>query len=115
MWVACDLQYAAMGQPHTAHIESTTRHTGRSGMRYTVAKGALVRENSEAVLRSWLRLHPPGSTLAVRYDPHVPGQPTLAGLDPVFWIDPVAGTFLGVITFAALTAAVEIGAARAAR
>ena len=100
-WVACDVDYAVAGKPRSARLTSTVRHTGRSGT-YITFGGSVATVRPEPLLQGWVKRHPAGSTLSVRYDPSNASAPTFVGVDDVVDVDPVPETVLGVEVFAAI-------------
>ncbi|HEY2387160.1 MAG TPA: DUF3592 domain-containing protein [Candidatus Binatia bacterium] len=107
-WIACKVAYAVGGEAHSATLDSTTRHTGRSGTYITFGGSPVVTERAEPLLRGWIRRHPPGTTLTLRYDPANPSAPTFIGVDGIVDVDPVPGTVTGVIVFTAIAAGLAL-------
>jgi hypothetical protein len=107
-WIACKVDYVVDGEAHTATLTSTTRHTGRSGTYITFGDSSIATERPEPLLRAWIKRHPRGTTLPLRYDPADPATPTFIGVDGVVDVDPVRGTVTGVIVFAALAAGLAL-------
>jgi len=100
-WIACKVAYAVADQPYTATLKSTQRHTGRSRT-YITFGGSIATVHPEALFRGWIRRHPPGTTLTLRYDPSDPSAPTFVGVDRVVDVDPVPGTVTGALVFAGI-------------
>jgi hypothetical protein len=111
-WIRCDLQYSVAGETHSTHLTSSTRHTGRSGTMFTLRGGSFVAERPEREFEAWIRRHPPGSPLAIRYDPAHVESATLVGVDSVVDVDPVSGSLLGAAVFAVLALSSWLGSRR---
>jgi len=107
-WIACKVAYTVEGKGLTATLTSTSRHAGRSGTYITLGGGPVVTVRPEPLLRGWIKRHPPGTTLTLRYDPADPSAPTFTGVDDVVDVDPVPGTVTGVIVFTAIAAGMAL-------
>jgi hypothetical protein len=114
-WIRCDLQYTAAGGTHATRLESSTRHTGRSGTMLTMRGGSFVVERPEPELAAWIKRHPPGSLLTIRYDPARVESATFVGGDPIVDVDPVPGSLAGAVAFAVLALAAWWGSGRLLR
>lgn len=114
-WIRCDLEYSVDGSTYSTRLDSSNRHAGRSGKLYTLRGGSFVVEWPEREFGAWLRRHPHGSSLPIRYDPAHVGSATLVGADPVVDVDPVPGSLLGVAVFAVLALSAWLGARRLQR
>jgi hypothetical protein len=101
-WIVCQVEYSVDGVPHVARVDSTMRHAGDSGTYITIRNGWFVTVRPEAVFKGWIASHRPGSRLALRYAPSHPDAPTFVGVDNVVDVDPVPGSFGGVVVFGAL-------------
>ncbi|HKW47588.1 MAG TPA: DUF3592 domain-containing protein, partial [Gemmatimonadaceae bacterium] len=102
-WVVCDIMLAVKGQSFASHTVSAPRESGRGGVAYTVDRGSISEVKPEQILRAWIRQHPHGSTVDIRYNPAKPTETSFVGCDQVLDVNPVPSSLIGVVLFAAIS------------
>jgi hypothetical protein len=111
--VRCNLQFAVAGRQVTSRVESSSQGAGRlGGSAFQLRHGSFVQVNPDKALIGWLRRHPPGTRLDVRYNPANPAETTFVGADDVVDLDPVPSSLFAVVMFAALGLSAGWGANR---
>jgi hypothetical protein len=73
---------------------------------------SIVAERPEPSMRAWVRRHPAGSSVPMRYDPSHAAEATWIGAEAVLDVNPVPGTLLGVLIFSGLGALAWLGKRR---
>jgi hypothetical protein len=114
VWTVCDVSYDASGCSVDARVSSRPRHAGMSGASYTLGSAGIVTEYPERALDTWVRRHPRGSHLGLRYDPATPSTATFVGADATLDVDPIPGSVDGVVFFLCI-GLIAFACARASR
>jgi hypothetical protein len=99
VWTVCDVSYDASGSSIDARVSSRPRHAGMSGASYSLGTAGIVTEYPERVLNAWVRRHPRGSHIELRYDPATPSTATFVAADDTLDVNPIPGSLGGVVFF----------------